>query len=908
MSNFYNIKKQSLILLFSLLISGVFYGQTGWTVDPAFNKRIVKTRDFFFRIAKRTDGSFLFNQDTDKSKIGLLNADGTINPTFSIATNGNILAISQAQNNKMYIGGDFTSSANVFAPKIIRINNDGTRDVSFLPDTNAQNVYALQEQADGKLLVGRNGSIQRLNSDGTVDTTFATITTNGIVYSFSILPSGKILAGGVFTTINGVAKNRIVLLNTDGTVDTSFVVGAGFNNEVYVVRVAFDGSFYVGGKFTTFKGTTINRIAKISNTGTLDATFHTSNTGFDNDVWTIEFLNDNKPLIGGLFTTYKGVPNNSLIKLNSDGSIDNTFDTGTANSNGAVYKMIINSPNDVFVSGNFLKYKNTYTNQSFMVNNDGTINNTYHFDERFCMPGFSFGRDGFTEYHATPSYIKDYSYTEQSDGKILLSEVYYENKFYNLIRLNADGTRDDTFNFTSSSLPTGYVAWEIKDILIRPNGKIICSGQIGKTSIFEGCLPLKGLFQLNADGTLDTTFDTGFIYELTDSNACDYGQVITIALQNDGKVLLHSNRTFNYKGFQANEGLIRILENGNIDISFQNITGNFDSYNVEILPLPNNKILVYHNFKTNNGYGANPNSRKYGIVLLNEDGTLNNRFENFNLGYSNTSWMYSPFITKIKLIDNNLMICGSFDSLNGVDTRGAVYVDLNGNPITYFSSLLNNPNSFNGAVYEVEKLNNKYYFTTVNDVGTLSGDLSVNGRDPNHDYVNFDYNIISSNLNGSINTAFSPITISAYKRFFVDAHYINYPQYSYYYTSPNNLFLKAKSTNMLTVFGTYTSLNNETRFGLSRIIIDENLSMPNNQFLRSKIKFYPNPTKDKINITAQNESITQINIYDMFGRLLKFQQGNTNNEQVSIQELPNAIYLIEVKTANSSETIKIVKE
>ena len=255
------------------------------------------------------------------------------------------------------------------------------------------------------------------------------------------------------------------------------------------------------------------------------------------------------------------------------------------------------------------------------------------------MPGFSFGRDGFTEYHATPSYIKDYSYTEQSDGKILLSEVYYENKFYNLIRLNTDGTRDDTFNFTSSSLPSGYVAWEIKDILIRPNGKIICSGQIGKTSIFEGCLPLKGLFQLNADGTLDTTFDTGFIYELADSNACDYGQVITIALQNDGKVLLHSNRTFNYKGFQANEGLIRILENGNIDISFQNITGNFDSYNVEILPLPNNKILVYHNFKTNNGYGANPNSRKYGIAILNEDGTLNNRVVNFDLGYSHATWM-----------------------------------------------------------------------------------------------------------------------------------------------------------------------------------------------------------------------------------------------------------------------------
>ena len=113
---------------------------------------------------------------------------------------------------------------------------------------------------------------------------------------------------------------------------------------------------------------------------------------------------------------------------------------------------------------------------------------------------------------------------------------------------------------------------------------------------------------------------------------------------------------------------------------------------------------------------------------------------------------------------------------------------------------------------------------------------------------------------------------------------------------------------MLTVFGTYTSLNNETRFGLSRIIIDDLLSTNDLTSTEENIKIYPNPTNDIINIAVKNEVITQTNVYDMYGRLLMSKKATSENEKISIQDLPNAIYLIEVKTDNGTKTMKIIKQ
>lgn len=873
--------------------------QTGWSIDQSFTPSIVKTRDFFFRINKSYD-KYYFAQNLDRKVLRRMSEQGTVDDNYNLETNGNIIAITQAQNGKTYIGGDFTSASNVFAPKIIRLNSDGTRDLTFLPDSNSQAVHSLYELPDGKILVGREGSIQRLNSDGTLDTSFATVATNSIVQTFSILPNNKILVGGYFTTVNGSTKNRIVLLDSDGTVDNSFVVGTGFDHDVYIIKQANDGSFFIGGKFTTFKGSVVNRMAKISATGDLDTTFHNNNSGFNDEIWTIEFMEDNKPLIGGLFTSYNGIENNSIVKLNFDATIDSTFDTGVADSNGYVYKIIINSSNNIFVSGTFLKYKNTLTNQAFIANNNGSINNSFYFDDRFCMPGFSFNNVNGLGSYGTDNLdgFLSYPFTKQSDGKILLGNIYYENKFYPVLRLNLDGTRDTSFNFDISALPTDFTVWDIQNIIVRPNGKILCSAAAGLEGPFSYHKKLKGLFQLESNGTLDTTFDTGYI------SLINYGNMgwlyPSITLQNDGKVLMFLNYPYSYKGYDATgAGVIRILENGNIDISFQNIPATFEKNNVELLYLENGKVVVYCKRCTTSGgtgYGVYSGGA-IGVALLNNDGTLEHRFEALSL---------PAYIGKIIPIENNLLFCVS--STTTAQTN-AIFINQNGSLITNFSNLYNSSIPlYRRGVLDAEKIGNKFYFMINKGWSDLTGSGGINSFNvnPNYNYADYDYSIVRTNEDGTLDNTFSEIIIPAYKKHFTNSYMNEYPSLS---RSPYNLHIEFSEPNQLFIHGPYMNFNNETHYGFNKIIIENNLTIENEASESSTIFVFPNPSNSFITIQEKENIYQNFNyqIYDLTGRVV-LKGSSTFNEKIDTESLTKGNYIIQVETENGEKkSLKMVK-
>lgn len=130
----------------------------------------------------------------------------------------------------------------------------------------------------------------------------------------------------------------------------------------------------------------------------------------------------------------------------------------------------------------------------------------------------------------------------------------------------------------------------------------------------------------------------------------------------------------------------------------------------------------------------------------------------------------------------------------------------------------------------------------------------------------------------------------------------------------------------MNTFDSYTFNYTPTVSTLYRIFFEYNCSIPNigyviddfsitNQNLsiidvniQDKIHIYPNPTKNIVNVLSQNEIIKQMNVYDIYGRLLKSVKGSTNSEIINIQDLPNAIYLISLKTDEGYKTIKILKE
>jgi hypothetical protein len=44
------------------------------------------------------------------------------------------------------------------------------------------------------------------------------------------------LVGGDFTSYNGTSVNRVIRLNTDGSVDNTFSIGTGFNNYISDIK------------------------------------------------------------------------------------------------------------------------------------------------------------------------------------------------------------------------------------------------------------------------------------------------------------------------------------------------------------------------------------------------------------------------------------------------------------------------------------------------------------------------------------------------------------------------------------------------------------------------------------------------------------------------------------------------
>jgi len=316
--------------------------------------------------------------------------------------------------------------------RIVRLNTDGSVDGSFSIGSGFNSgVRGVAVQSDGKVLAGGaftsyNGTstnyIARLNTDGSLDTSFSVGSGfNNIVWSIAVQSDGKVLVGGNFTSYNGTSVNRIVRLNTDGSVDGSFSVGSGFNNIVYSMAVQSDGKVLAVGRLTSYNGTSTNRIARLNSNGSIDTSFSVG-SGFNSIVWSIAVQSDGKILAGGNFSSYNGTSTNRIARLNSNGSIDTSFSVGSG-LNGGVYSMAVQSDGKVLVGGQFTSYNGTSTNYIVRLNTDGSIDTS-----------FSVG-SGFDN--------TVWSIAVQSDGKVLVGGAftsYNGNTAFYLAKLNIDGS------------------------------------------------------------------------------------------------------------------------------------------------------------------------------------------------------------------------------------------------------------------------------------------------------------------------------------------------------------------------------------------------------------------------------------------------------------------------------------
>ena len=308
-------------------------------------------------------GVFSAVSGTTRNNIARLNADGSLDTSFDPGTGANstIQSTTLQSDGKIIIGGDFTEVGGVSRNRIARLNDDGSLDTSFDPGTGVDfELFSMTLQSDGKIIiggsfnnvdgVGRN-HIARLNTDGTLDTSFDPGTgANNNVSSVALQQDGKIIIGGEFSSVDGVSRIRIARLNADGSLDTSFDPGAGgIDAIIWTIALQPDGQIIIGGEFFNVDGVGRNRIARLNTDGTLDTSFDPG-TGANDIVWSISLQTNGKIVIGGWFSDVNGDTRNWIARLNSDGEVDSIFDP---NANQSVYSLVLQSDGKIIVGGDF---------------------------------------------------------------------------------------------------------------------------------------------------------------------------------------------------------------------------------------------------------------------------------------------------------------------------------------------------------------------------------------------------------------------------------------------------------------------------------------------------------------------------------------------------------------------------
>jgi len=256
-------------------------------------------------------------------------------------------------------------------------------------------VNAVAVQPDNKTLLGGDfdhvnsftrNHVARFNIDGSLDQSFAPGTAaDGGVNALVLYPptgtnANKVLIGGAFSSYNGTARRGLARLNTNGTLDTTFSPGNGADGVVQAVALQNDGKIIVAGDFTFFNDLNVHGIMRVNPDGTLDNTF---NPGFgaDDVIWSVvidEISTSNRTIyVAGEFTTFDGQPRNRLVRLTDNGAVDPAFEPGLGADN-AIYAAALQNDGKLLIGGAFSMYHTLQRGSLARINPDGTLDQDYN--------------------------------------------------------------------------------------------------------------------------------------------------------------------------------------------------------------------------------------------------------------------------------------------------------------------------------------------------------------------------------------------------------------------------------------------------------------------------------------------------------------------------------------------------
>lgn len=412
-------------------------------------------------------------------------------PSFYYPTGNNsgfgggfVSAVAETSDGKLYVAGPFLTYQGATANSMVRLNSDGTLDTSFDAGIGTYNPQSygyfssLAVASDNKVycagsFVSWKGAtapyLIRLNTDGSLDTSFntgispydETLIFNGPVVSVKVQSDGKVLAAGGFTSYQGSTANRIIRLNTDGTKDTTFNNTTGFNNTVNLLAQGINGAIWVQGAFTSYKGTSTQKLVKLSATGSIAPgwSFTTGVAGEQANIYTILSGNsDDTCYIGGSFLSVQGATSGGYIaRITATGAVDTSFNGSgwsISPSSGCQITSLTwaatGSTGGIIVNGNYLSYNGQSVPTGTIVKLTSTGATAAGFSGRQIQSYESQGNiwSGQTA-------INNGSITDSTGKSIFMGNFDGVNEQFTpgLVRINSNGSWDETLDTYSETAP-----------------------------------------------------------------------------------------------------------------------------------------------------------------------------------------------------------------------------------------------------------------------------------------------------------------------------------------------------------------------------------------------------------------------------------------------------------------------
>ena len=555
-------------------------------------------------------GSFQAFNDTPRTGLARLNADGSLDGTFDPpiydpASPPTLNGMLVQSDGRILISGSFYKVEPEFRSGLARLNPDGSVDTTFnLEFDPALDSYRLMAlQADEKIIAHRRFTdatgnfhevIARLNQDGSVDDAFSVELASTQEWPLRVLDlavqadGGLLIAGSVSPAPDG-AQQGILRVSSSGAVDTAFEpeleLAEGFDSNVLAVAAQTDGKVLAGGTFTRVNGVARNYLVRFSPDGAVDSSFapEIESDQFWSGVSAILVQDDGKILIGGVFSTINGVDRAGIAQLNADGSVDTAFDVGPGTREseppgegiiGRVSAFALQG-DKVLVAGSFSTLRGQLVPAFGRLNPDGTLDPSFNSGVGVCamcelpdirgvhvmtndlivvrgnferVDAFVFPQlariemDGLIDLTFAPVISTDDQVSAavvNRDGKVTAAFTVPsstgEGSATRLVRFNIDGTLDAAFD-PGEILGDGGAAVPVSALALDGQGRLVVAGEFQSI----GGAPVEGLARLGSEGTVDASFDVGagFGYGVLQPGRTAEPLVTSIALQEDGGIVV----------------------------------------------------------------------------------------------------------------------------------------------------------------------------------------------------------------------------------------------------------------------------------------------------------------------------------------------------------------------------------